>query len=115
MLIAGCCCCGASDAGVCGFSNDMSLVYCANTFSCGGRAASGGVPLPLVIRISPGTIWRTGPSGASGFAEKRKQRSLVGPSGYHSLASFHKDDRSGGARKLPNLFNCEKVGNGCGI
>jgi hypothetical protein len=25
------------------------LVYCASTFNWGGRAASGGVPLPLVI------------------------------------------------------------------
>src|ERR1700687_1531132 len=49
ILIAGCCCCGASEAGAFGFSNERSLVYCASTFNWGGRAASGGAPLPLVI------------------------------------------------------------------
>src|SRR5436190_16367551 len=60
MLIAGCCCCGASEPGAFGFSNDRSLVYCANTFSCGGAAASGGEPLPLVIEVSPERCERTG-------------------------------------------------------
>src|SRR5882757_2914895 len=58
ILIAGCCCCGASEAGAFGFSNERSLVYCASTFNWGGGAAavwgggaaSGGVPLPLVMR-----------------------------------------------------------------
>ena len=36
MLIAGCCCCGASEVGAFGFSNDRSLVYCASTLSWGG-------------------------------------------------------------------------------
>src|SRR5579871_3066094 len=48
MLMAGCCCWGASEAGAFGFSNERSLVYCAKTLSWGG-AASGGEPLPLVI------------------------------------------------------------------
>src|SRR6202034_2573778 len=56
ILIAGCCCCGASEAGAFGFSNERSLVYCASTFSCGGGAASGGAPLPLVMGVSPGTF-----------------------------------------------------------
>src|SRR4051794_22410810 len=51
MLIAGCCCCGASDAGALGFSNERSLVYWARTFSWGG-GASGGAPLPLVMSFS---------------------------------------------------------------
>src|SRR6202171_5641140 len=49
ILIAGCCGCGASEAGAFGFSNDRSLVYCASTFNWGGGAASGGAPLPLVM------------------------------------------------------------------
>src|SRR5260370_5577670 len=49
-LIAGCCACGASEDGAFGFSNDRSLVYCASTFNWGGGAASGGAPLPLVMK-----------------------------------------------------------------
>src|ERR1700761_1776913 len=52
ILIAGGCGCGPSEAGAFGFSNDRSLVYCASTLSWGG-AASGGVPLPLVMGVSP--------------------------------------------------------------
>jgi hypothetical protein len=44
------------------------LVYCASTFNWGGAAASGGVPLPLVIKTSPGTFWRAEPLGAGEFA-----------------------------------------------
>src|SRR3979490_379283 len=54
ILIAGCCCCGASELGAFGFSNDRSLVYCASTFNWGAGAASGGAPLPLVMDVSPG-------------------------------------------------------------
>src|ERR1700726_5091430 len=60
ILIAGCCCCGASEAGAFGFSNERSLVYCASTFNWGEGAASGGVPLPLVMEVSPGTFERAG-------------------------------------------------------
>src|ERR1700692_2302755 len=51
ILIAGCCCCGASEPGAFGFSNERSLVYCASTFNCGGGAASGGAPVALVMGI----------------------------------------------------------------
>src|ERR1700726_2656410 len=62
ILIAGCCACGASEDGAFGFSNDRSLVYCASTLSWGGGAASGGVPLPLVMEVSPGAfLKRAGP------------------------------------------------------
>src|SRR3954465_7090751 len=50
MLIAGCCCWGASEAGAFGFSNERSLVYCASTLSW-GPADSPGVPLPLVMEL----------------------------------------------------------------
>src|SRR3954468_18651825 len=91
MLIAGCCVCGCSEPGAFGFSNDRSLVYCASTFNWGGGAASGGEPLPLVIKISPGA---RGAAFASQFArEVRKCR--VGASGYHSPALLHKDDDCG--------------------
>src|SRR6516165_7723864 len=53
MLIRGGVGCGVSDDGAFGFSNDRSLVYCASTFSWGGGPASGGAPLPLVIKLSP--------------------------------------------------------------
>src|ERR1700731_503441 len=56
MLIAGCCCCGVSEPGALGFSNDRSLVYCASTFNWGGGPASGGAPLPLVMKVSPGAF-----------------------------------------------------------
>src|ERR1700735_2637907 len=68
MLIAGCCCCGASEAGAFGFSKERSLVYCANTFNWGGAAASGGVPLPLVIKLLLERFWRAEPLGAGEFA-----------------------------------------------
>src|SRR5450755_1289275 len=80
ILIAGCCACGASELGAFGFSNDRSLVYCANTFSWGGGAASGGAPLPLVMEVSPGT-----PSGTGLCLNSlaRCGNALVGASGYH--------------------------------
>src|SRR5258707_5285395 len=53
MLIWGGCDCGPRDAGAFGFSNDRSLVYCASTLSWGGAPASGGLPLPLVMKSSP--------------------------------------------------------------
>src|SRR3979490_1860400 len=88
ILIAGCCFCGASEAGAFGFSNDRSLVYCASTFNWGGGAASGGAPLRLVMEVSPGAC---GTDFASESArEVRKCRCRA--SGYHSPASFHKDD-----------------------
>src|SRR3954451_12246523 len=55
ILIAGGCCWGANEPGAFGFSNDRSLVYCANTLSWGG-ACSGGAPLPLVMKLSPETL-----------------------------------------------------------
>src|SRR4051794_25005314 len=91
MLIAGCCCCGASEAGAFGFSKDRSLVYCASTFNCGGGAASGGAPLPLVMKVSWNVFERAEGAFASEFAREIR-KSLVGASGYHSPASFHKDD-----------------------
>src|SRR4029077_17673358 len=104
MLIAGCCCCGASEPGAFGFSNDRSLVYCANTLSWGG-ACSGGAPLPLVMKLSPEALasrdlsFRLNPLGTE---------IPLSASGYHSPASFHKDDgpatdRTGGDlwRKWP--------------
>src|ERR1700676_2617302 len=95
MLIAGCCCCGDSEAGAFGFSNDRSLVYCASTFNWGGGPASGGAPLPLVMKVSPGAFAvffeRAETAFASEFARVvRKCRCRA--SGYHSPASFHKDD-----------------------
>src|ERR1700688_3919568 len=54
MLIWGGCGCGANEVGAFGFSNDRSLVYCASTFNWGGAPTSGGAPLPLVMKISPG-------------------------------------------------------------
>src|SRR5438477_4696451 len=53
MLIWGGWLCCWSELGAFGFSNERSLVYCARTLSWGAWAASGGVPLPLVIRVSP--------------------------------------------------------------
>src|ERR1700704_4619852 len=92
MLIAGCCCCGASEAGAFGFSNERSLVYCASTFNWGGGAASGGAPLPLVMKVSPGAVSSEVQPVCSRFRSKgRKYR--VGASGYHSPAVLHKDDR----------------------
>src|SRR6195952_2358941 len=89
MLIAGCCCCGAREPGAFGFSNDRSLVYCANTLSWGG-ACSGGAPLPFVMKLSPEALasrdlsFRHNPPGGREFRCRA--------SGYHSPASFHKDD-----------------------
>src|SRR5258707_8495718 len=97
MLIAGCCCCGASELGAFGFSNERSLVYCASTFNWGGgaasraEAASGGAPLPLVMKVSPGTFSSEVRAVCSRIRSKgRKCR--VGASGYHSPAVLHKDD-----------------------
>src|SRR3984893_942839 len=95
ILIAGCCGCGASEPGAFGFSNDRSLVYCASTFSWGGAPASGGAPLPLVMKVSPGAF--------QCFSSERRpllrpnslvwrENAVVEASGYHSPASFHKDD-----------------------
>src|SRR5207237_10887113 len=53
MLIWGGWLCCWSELGAFGFSNERSLVYCVRTLSWGAWAASGGVPLPLVIRVSP--------------------------------------------------------------
>src|SRR3954471_24573798 len=86
MLIAGCCVCGASELGAFGFSNDRSLVYCASTLSCGGGAASGGAPLPLVMEISPGAF------STEAATLLRRIRLRCWASGYHSPASLHKDD-----------------------
>src|SRR3981189_1717331 len=89
MLIAGCCCWGANEPGAFGFSNDRSLVYCASTLSWGG-ACSAGAPLPLVMKFSPEAL----PSGARLSSEFRSMgwECLFRASGYHSPASFHKDD-----------------------
>src|ERR1700687_5746547 len=99
MLIAGCCCCGASEAGAFGFSNDRSLVYCASTFNWGGGAASGGAPLPLVIES---LLERAGTDFASDSA-REVRKCLVGASGYHSPGSFHKDDN-----RVPPARTCLK-------
>src|SRR6185437_4321836 len=97
MLIAGCCDCGASEPGALGFSNDRSLVYCASTLSCGGGAASGGVPLPFAITNSPeasgqsGTVWRRSlPSGRRGAI-------TASACGYHSPAMLDKQEHAAAA------------------
>src|SRR3978361_1963107 len=89
MSIAGCCCCGAREPGAFGFSNDRSLVYCASTLSWGG-ACSGGAPLPLVMKLSPEAL----ASGDQVFRLNSLggRECLCRASGYHSPASFHKDD-----------------------
>src|ERR1044071_4326899 len=87
MLICGGWACGASEPGAFGFSNDRSLVYCASTLSWGG-APSGGLPLPLVMKLSPKAGERS--PFSSEFA--RWAGCLFRASGYHSPASFHKDD-----------------------
>src|ERR1700687_1954624 len=102
ILIAGCCCCGASEAGAFGFSNDRSLVYCASTFNWGAGAASGGAPWPLVMEVSPGT--RAGTGFTSEFG-REVRKCLCRASGYHSPASFHKDDnRAQPARARPKAL-----------
>src|SRR6202035_453711 len=89
ILIEGCCGCGAREPGAFGFSNERSLVYCASTFNWGGRAASGGVPLPLVMEsLLERRAWT---AFASEFAREVRKMPVSG-SGYHSPASFHKDD-----------------------
>src|ERR1700712_2863454 len=66
ILIAGGCGCGASEVGAFGFSNERSLVYCASTFNWGGGAASGGAPLPLVMKVSLlGGAWEEQSRGQS--------------------------------------------------
>src|SRR4026208_771288 len=100
MLIFGCCCCGAREEGAFGFSNDRSLVYCARTFSWGG-ACSGGAPLPLVMKLTPET-WRAQPGFRLNSLDG--QKSLFRASGYHSPASFHKDD--GGLRRTGAAPKC---------
>src|SRR3979490_2854273 len=92
ILIAGCVACGASEPGAFGFSNDRSLVYCASTFNWGGGAASGGAPLPLVMEISPGAFSSVQGPGLRLKSLARCEKASVGASGYHSPASFHKDD-----------------------
>src|ERR1700749_1019536 len=54
MLIWGGFACGCSDVGAFGFSKERALVYCARTLSWGGASAVGGVPLPSVMKSSPG-------------------------------------------------------------
>src|SRR5882757_3422889 len=90
ILIAGCCCCGASEVGAFGFSNERSLVYCASTFNWGGGAASGGAPLPLVMEVSWNVRRRAGTGLGPNSLKGQKCRCRA--SGYHSPASFHKDD-----------------------
>src|SRR3954468_12491218 len=77
MLIWGGWLCCWSELGAFGFSNERSLVYCARTLSWGAWAASGGVPLPLVIEC---LLTRLGLNFAA--------------AGYHRATSFHKDERS---------------------
>src|ERR1700755_2029860 len=91
MLIAGCCVCGASEAGAFGFSNDRSLVYCASTFNWGGGGASEGAPLPFVIKISPGTFSSEREPVRRLNSLVQGENAVVAASGYHSPASFHKD------------------------
>src|SRR4051794_24263964 len=57
MLILGGWACRWGEVGAFGFSNERSLIYCARTLSWAAWAASGGVPLPLVMRVSPYPIW----------------------------------------------------------
>src|SRR5438876_4910447 len=92
MLICGCCGCGDREAGAFGFSNDRSLVYCAKTFSWGGGAASGGAPLPLAIKSSPGRC--SSDRGRSFVRSCSKPNASIWASGYHSPATFHKDDKT---------------------
>src|ERR1700743_814570 len=95
ILIAGCCDCGPSEVGAFGFSNERSLVYCASTLSWGGGAASGGVPLPLVMEISPGAFSSEQGPGLRLNSLRRGEKPPLGASGYHTPASFHKDDNWG--------------------
>src|SRR6516164_5793581 len=94
MLIAGGCCCGASDDGAFGFSNERSLVYCASTFNWGGGAASGGAPLPLVITISPGAFRASEDRFCARIRPMRGENGRSAASGYHRLTCFHKKERS---------------------
>jgi hypothetical protein len=68
------------------------LVYCASTFNWGGGAASGGAPLPSVMEISPGTFSSERKPVLRLNSLVRGENAVVGASGYHSHASFHKDD-----------------------
>src|SRR5215213_9371257 len=55
MPICGCCCCGVSERGAFGFSNEKSFAYCASAFNEG--ALSGWAPLPAgfsAIERAPG-------------------------------------------------------------
>src|ERR1700756_3735259 len=110
MLIAGGCCCGASDDGAFGFSNERSLVYCASTFNWGGGAASGGVPLPLVIGISPERFERARTNFAPEFADEVRKWP-IGASGYHRPACFHKKERChrSGRRSLEESLHRRSV------
>ena len=57
--------------------------------------------MPLVMEVSPGTFERwTG--FASEFARRRENAS-VGASGYHSPASFHKDDNRSATAEAAGL------------
>ena len=76
MLIFGCCCCGCSERGAFGFSNDRSLMYWPRTLSCGGcllalrlqrRAAIGRcheTAPPALARRSPDAIGGVANTGA---------------------------------------------------
>src|ERR1044072_6013246 len=89
MLMAGCCCCGAREEGAFGFSNERSLVYCASTLSWGG-ACSWGAPLPLVMKLLLKRC-RAETGCRLNFA-RWGRNAFIRASGYHSPASFHKDD-----------------------
>src|SRR6478736_1242020 len=89
ILMAGCCCWGAKEAGAFGFSNDRSLVYCASTLSW-GAACSAGAPLPLVMNSLLGR-WRAEDLSLR-LNSLGGRKCLCRASGYHSPALFHKDD-----------------------
>src|ERR1700729_3710729 len=109
ILIAGGCCCGASEAGAFGFSNDRSLVYCASTLSWGGGAASGGVPLPLVMGVSPDAFSsQQGPALRLNSLKARK--GLCRASGYHSRALSHKDDQPAQLTAIGAACACQPRG-----
>src|SRR5262245_32299409 len=97
MLIAGCCCCCCKELGAFGFSNDRSLVYWASTLSWGG-APSCGVPLPLVMKLSPGAGAVNTVTGH--ISRTRYENARIGASSYHRPALFLKQVNGTFARNI---------------
>src|SRR5262249_32464029 len=106
MLIAGCCCCGCSDVGAFGFSNDRSLVYCASTLSWGG-APSCGAPLLLVMKI---LLERAGGlRTVSGHIPLMRLRKCPDR---REWLSWARTPRQGGAWRLARAISAEAAGSG---